>query len=112
QLEDQWQAPTWAGIEYDGRWKVLHYVAKSLYQPVIVSSFYDESTTALEVWVTSDLWSAISASVKLTWYDWSGKQLNVSGTPANKTVAVGALNATRVFRADSQPSLLAGQELT
>jgi beta-mannosidase len=24
QLEDIWQAPTWAGIEYDGRWKVLH----------------------------------------------------------------------------------------
>lgn len=24
QLEDQWQAPTWAGIEYNGRWKVLH----------------------------------------------------------------------------------------
>jgi beta-mannosidase len=69
QLEDIWQAPTWAGIEYDGRWKVLHvrliipfpllprlwvmfvsfleqstneykqYTAKDIYQPIIISPF-------------------------------------------------------------------------
>lgn len=30
QLEDIWQAPTWAGIEYDGRWKVLHVSSRDL----------------------------------------------------------------------------------
>lgn len=24
QLEDQWQGPTWASIEYNGRWKMVH----------------------------------------------------------------------------------------
>lgn len=96
QLEDQWQAPTWAGIEYDGRWKVLHYVAKDIYSPVIISSYLNVSTHEFEVWVVSDLWSPVSASVNLTWYDWSGKQLNIS-TPTSTNVSVGALNGTQIL---------------
>lgn len=43
QLEDIWQAPTWAGIEYDGRWKFLHYIAKDIYQPIIIAPYYNYS---------------------------------------------------------------------
>ncbi|EJT98813.1 glycoside hydrolase [Dacryopinax primogenitus] len=43
QLEDIWQAPSWAGIEYSGRWKVLHYAARNVYQPVIISPFFSGS---------------------------------------------------------------------
>ncbi|PVI08499.1 glycoside hydrolase family 2 protein [Periconia macrospinosa] len=76
QLEDQWQAPTWSGIEYDGRWKVLHYVAKDAYEPVVISAFHNATTQAFEIWVVSDLWTSITASVNLTWYDWSGSRLH------------------------------------
>jgi beta-mannosidase len=38
-LEDIWQAPTWAGIEYGGRWMVLHYVAEDMYQNVIIAPY-------------------------------------------------------------------------
>ncbi|KAF2267100.1 putative beta-mannosidase [Lojkania enalia] len=96
QLEDQWQAPTWAGIEYDGRWKVLHYVAKDIYQPVIVAPFLDVTTHDFEVWVVSDLWSTISASVKLTWYDWSGNRLNISAHVL-ADIVVGPINGTRLL---------------
>jgi beta-mannosidase len=34
QLEDIWQAPTWAGIEYDGKWKVLHVSCYLLIPPL------------------------------------------------------------------------------
>ncbi|XP_041969439.1 beta-mannosidase [Aricia agestis] len=37
QLNDVWQAPSWSGIEFGGRWKMLHYYAKSFFEPVLVS---------------------------------------------------------------------------
>jgi beta-mannosidase len=39
QLNDIWQAQTWASIEYSGRWKLLHYAMKKVYAEVHVSSF-------------------------------------------------------------------------
>lgn len=100
QLEDIWQAPTWAGIEYDGRWKVLHYVAKDIYQPVIISPFLDVTTHNFEVYVTSDLWSPATGSANFTWYDWSGNRLNISA-PTFALVTVGALNTTRVLQTNT-----------
>ncbi|KXG48131.1 Glycoside hydrolase, superfamily [Penicillium griseofulvum] len=98
QLEDIWQAPTWAGIEYDGRWKVLHYVARDIFQPVIVSPFWNSSTGDLSVYVTSDLWEVASGTVKFTWMDLSGKPIpGNAGTPLTKDFSVGALNTTSVY---------------
>lgn len=96
QLEDIWAAPTWAGIEYDGRWKVLHYVAKDIYQNVIISPFYNRTTGDLSVWTTSDLWSPVTGTANFTWYDWSGQELNIS-TPSSVPVTVGAINSTQVL---------------
>ncbi|KAF2813578.1 putative beta-mannosidase [Mytilinidion resinicola] len=104
QLEDQWQAPTWAGIEYDGRWKVLHYVARDIYQPVIVSPFFNATTKDFEVWVTSDLWSSVKGAVNLTWYDWSGKRLDIA-TPVTLPVTVGAINSTKVLQTNTNDIL-------
>ncbi|KAI9751876.1 MAG: MAPK protein hog1 [Chaenotheca gracillima] len=101
QLEDIWQAPTWAGIEYDGRWKVLHYRAKDIYQPVIIYPFYNSTTGDLEVSVVSDLWQSTSGTVEFNWYDWSGKPLqgvNSSTQHSTAPVTVGALNSTRVLQ--------------
>lgn len=94
QLEDQWAAPTWAGIERSGRWKVLHYRAKDLYQNVIVSPFYNETTDELEIWVTSDLWSPVSGVFEWTWLTYNGSMIAQNTT----AVSVGALNSTMVFR--------------
>ncbi|KAJ5513316.1 Glycoside hydrolase superfamily [Penicillium fimorum] len=98
QLEDIWQAPTWAGIEYDGRWKVLHYVARDIFQPVIVSPFWNYTTGDLAVYVTSDLWEMARGTVRFTWIDLSGKPISRnSGTPLTKQFSVGALNTTRIY---------------
>ena len=37
QLNDVWAAPTWASIDYDLNWKVLHYYVKRFFAPIIVS---------------------------------------------------------------------------
>lgn len=98
QLEDIWQAPTWAGIEYDGRWKVLHYVARDIYQPIIVSPFWNSSTGDLSVYVTSDLWETAQGNVSFTWMDLSGNLIqDNAGTPRTKSFSVGAINTTRIY---------------
>jgi beta-mannosidase len=96
QLEDLWQAPTWAGIEYDGRWKVLHYAAKDVYEHVIISPFWGGNLDTLDVYVTSDLWDTATGLASFTWYDWSGKKLNISSISSVK-VEVGAINTTQVL---------------
>lgn len=101
QLEDIWQAPTWAGIEYDGRWKVLHYVAKDIYQPIIVSPFWNYTSGDLSVYVTSDLWDTANGIVNMTWVDLSGKPINGNaGTPQSKPFSVGGLNITEIWSAN------------
>ncbi|KAJ8606731.1 hypothetical protein MRB53_040750 [Persea americana] len=52
QLNEIWAAPTWAGVERDGRWKVVHYAAKDIYEHVIIAPYYDAATGNLSVWVT------------------------------------------------------------
>ncbi|GLB09844.1 hypothetical protein AtubIFM57258_005773 [Aspergillus tubingensis] len=98
QLEDIWQAPSWAGIEYGGRWKVLHHVMRDIYQPVIVSPFWNYTTGSLDVYVTSDLWSPAAGTVDLTWLDLSGRPIEGNaGTPRSVPFTVGGLNTTRVY---------------
>ena len=102
QLEDIWQAPTWAGIEYDGRWKVLHYVARDVYQPIIVSPFWNNSTGDLSVYVTSDLWETAHGTVNFTWVDMSGRPIpDNAGTPLSKEFTVGGLNTTKVYQTNT-----------
>jgi beta-mannosidase len=67
---------------------------------VIGYPYYNTSTGDLEVWITSDLWSSVHGTVKLTWMDWAGKSLSGSNSPVSKTVpfTVGGVNSTRVMQ--------------
>ncbi|KAF2432108.1 putative beta-mannosidase [Tothia fuscella] len=99
QLEDIWQAPTWAGIEYDGRWKVLHYTAKDAYKNVVIAPFYNGTLNKLDVYVTSDLWSEATGTVNFTFYDWSGNPLDIT-TPPTIPITIGAINTTIAYSFD------------
>ena len=37
QLNDIWPTASWSSIDYYGRWKALHYVAKRFYNPILIS---------------------------------------------------------------------------
>ncbi|XP_033733358.1 beta-mannosidase-like [Pecten maximus] len=41
QLNDIWQAPTWASLEYGGKWKMLHYFARHFFAPLLISPYLD-----------------------------------------------------------------------
>lgn len=98
QLEDIWQAPTWAGIEYDGRWKVLHYIAKDIYQPVIIASYWNYTTGDLTACVTSDLWTKAQGVATLRWYGYNGSAL---AAPTDVPFTVDPLNTTQVLQANT-----------
>jgi len=38
QLDDCWPCPSWSSIDYDGRWKALHYLARRFFAPVLLSA--------------------------------------------------------------------------
>jgi len=38
QLNDCWPVTSWSSIDYNGRWKALHYLARRFYQPIIVAA--------------------------------------------------------------------------
>ncbi|KAH8809318.1 glycoside hydrolase family 2 protein [Xylogone sp. PMI_703] len=106
QLNDIWQAPTWAGIEYDGRWKVMPYFMKDVFQNVIVSPFYNYGNGTLEIWVTSDLWESVSGTVNMTWLNLAGEPIaNNAGMPSSAHFTVGAINTTLVHRTDVNTDL-------
>ncbi len=52
QLNDCWPVASWASIDYYGRWKALHYIAKRAYQPLFAS--VKEERENVEFWVTND----------------------------------------------------------
>src|SRR5205814_1188901 len=37
QLDDCWPVASWAGIDYYGRWKALHYAARRFFAPILLS---------------------------------------------------------------------------
>jgi hypothetical protein len=46
QLNDIWQAPSWASLEYGGSWKLLHYAIKRAYSPVLLYARLNERVSA------------------------------------------------------------------
>jgi beta-mannosidase len=52
QLNDCWPVASWSSLDYYGRWKALHYIAKRVYQPFFAS--VKEEKEVVEFWLTND----------------------------------------------------------
>jgi beta-mannosidase len=118
QLEDIWQAPTWSGIEYEGRWKVLHHAAADVYRNVIAAPVYNQSLNTVDIYAVSDLWTPVKGTAQISWITWDGststpvknvKRMAKSADiptvrPSRPTRVVsfeiGALNSTRIASID------------
>lgn len=44
QLNDNWPVASWAGIDYYGRWKALHYMARRFYADILGTVKFDNKT--------------------------------------------------------------------
>ncbi len=54
QLNDCWQVASWSSLDYFGRWKALHYMARQFYAPVLVSGIENIEAASAEIHITSD----------------------------------------------------------
>lgn len=79
QLNDIWPAASWSSLEYDGRWKMLHYAAKKFFAPVIVSCV--EVDNNIEIWATSDLNEKLLGKVNVTLSTLQNKKLQQKTIP-------------------------------
>ncbi|XP_064073932.1 beta-mannosidase [Vanessa tameamea] len=71
QLNDVWQAPSWSGIEYGGKWKMLHYFAKSFFAPVLVSPRLT-LTENVDVYLINDrIVAIINANITVEMFKWN-----------------------------------------
>lgn len=68
QLNDIWQAPSWASLEYKAKWKLLHYAVKRFYSPVLVSSYIQNNTVS--IYIINDAMNSIVSSVYIYLVNW------------------------------------------
>ncbi|XP_022688923.1 beta-mannosidase-like isoform X1 [Varroa jacobsoni] len=72
QLNDIWQAPTWASIEYDGTWKMLHNYAKNFFSSLLITAHHEHSLwpyrNDISVWIISEFETPIPVNITLVLY--------------------------------------------
>jgi beta-mannosidase len=86
QINDNWPVASWSSIDYFGRWKALHYMAKKFFAPLLVSGIEDEEKCTVDIHVTSDLLEAAEGVLNWTVTDMDGKEI-VSGSKAMSIAA-------------------------
>lgn len=70
QLNDLWQTQSWSTVDYDLKWKIGHYVAQHMYEPVYpvtvltpyLANVTDENAQIL-LYVVNDLFSGMSGQL-------------------------------------------------
>ena len=74
QVNDCWPCNSWAGIDFYGYWKAIHYNMRQACAPVLVAPYIHGDT--LDVFVVSDLYRNLKGVLELTLMDFSGKRLH------------------------------------
>ncbi len=72
QLNDCWPVASWASIDYEGRWKALHYMAKNFYAPVMLSILENSEKKTMEIHVSSDALKNQKGKIEWQAYNASG----------------------------------------
>ncbi len=74
QLNDCWPCMSWAGMDYYGRYKALHYRAKHFFSPICVS-LVSEGKNKVDLYVINDTTKPVELSARLTLNTFDGKEL-------------------------------------
>ncbi|KAK8805648.1 hypothetical protein WA158_002304 [Blastocystis sp. Blastoise] len=75
QLNDIWQAPTWASLEFNTtRWKALHYMMKETYANVLASVYSDGDSMKI-YYINDELDKFVNATVDIYVYTWAGEMV-------------------------------------
>lgn len=102
QYNDTWPCSSWSSMDYFGRWKALHYMAKKFYAPVLVSGAEDVKAGTVELFVTSDRMEACQGTLTWTVTDVAGQPIKTGALevtiPAHKSQKVETLKLASDLR--------------
>ncbi|XP_054550588.1 beta-mannosidase isoform X2 [Talpa occidentalis] len=101
QLNDIWPAPSWASLEYGGKWKMLHHFAQRFFAPLLPVGF--EREDVLLIYGVSDL--PTDCSVKLTVRVYAWRSLAPLCSLQSRYLALRAGEARLLFQ-EQVPQLL------
>ena len=94
QLNDCWPVASWASIDYHGRWKALHYMAKDFFEPLMISGLEDPKAETVEIHVTSDRLKAQKITAVWTITDVKGKVISEGSKKASAAASADTLVKT------------------
>jgi beta-mannosidase len=94
QLNDSWPVASWASIDYYGRWKALHYMAKSFYAPV--AGTLSRTGNVVDVHIQNEKLEDLRCSVTVSLKTMDFKVLH----KVNFELTVPALSAVKVTEKD------------
>ena len=75
QYNDCWPAISWASVDYYGRWKALHYLARHFYAPLLVAGLEHPDTGEVDIFITSDRMENQSGTLSWNVTDLQGRSL-------------------------------------
>jgi beta-mannosidase len=73
QLDDCWPVASWAGMDYFGRWKALHYAARRFFAPILLSTV--EEGGEIRVHGVSDLRTETAGHLSVRMLDFEGHEM-------------------------------------
>ena len=115
QLNDCWPVASWASIDYYGRWKALHYLAKRFFAPLLVSGVENPDKGTVEIHVTSDLLKEVEGKVLWSITTADGKDIETGfwklKIPARKSRKIDTLDFSERIKEYGQRNLLINLEL-
>jgi len=82
QLNDVWPVASWSSLDYHGRWKALHYMARHFYAPVLLSGLEDANHKTVELHVTNDTARTVTGTIRWQLTDLTGKTVRAGTVPA------------------------------
>lgn len=113
QFNDCWPVVSWAGIDYYGRWKALHYFAKRFYSPVLLSIAEEEHRA--EMHVTNDTTKPVKIEFRWWLERLDGTVIRKSKIKtrieAESSKQIGALNLIEELAGDSARQVVLVHEL-
>jgi beta-mannosidase len=115
QYNDIWPGMSWSSVDYFGRWKALHYMARKFYSPMLVSGLENAKDGTVDLFVSNDLMEPHAG--KLSWKvtDLAGKVLAQDAfpveIPSRKSVKVKTLDLQEQIKAYGLNGFLTWLEL-
>ena len=99
QLNDCWPVASWSSLDYNGRWKALHHMARHFYAPLLVSAVPNLDDGTVAVHVTNDHLQEISGIVGWEVTTVAGERV----AEGEETAVIGSNQNTPITTLDLQP---------